>query len=231
MDCASERMGHSNTYRPPGTIFDAVEFALTGTISKYGNVRAVGESVADYLWWTGADHAPNDHFVQVGFRDGSGHEISVRRARFADPDPHALAELSEKLCDPNLAPQSPLVQLCAASIIRDERIASLSLDLKESDRYALVRDALGANDADTWIGRAGQLVTIAKRRVAIAQQEVMTLNNELAAASRRIDEVRASFVAETVMGEAINRLRTFSESQLPPDQLAGTVRVSFGVQF
>ena len=35
------------------TIFDAVEFALTGELSKYAGATASGQSVADYIWWIG----------------------------------------------------------------------------------------------------------------------------------------------------------------------------------
>ena len=83
-----------------------------------------------------------------------------------------------------MAPSSPLKQLCLSSIIRDEHIAELSLDLKEADRYALLRDALGANDAGLWITRASKLVTLAKNRTAAAQQDVTTINTEVGAAAR-----------------------------------------------
>jgi len=49
------------------TIFDAVEFALTGSIGKYGDAKAAGESVADYLWWRGEGPPPEEYFVEVGF--------------------------------------------------------------------------------------------------------------------------------------------------------------------
>ena len=35
------------------TIFDAIEFGLTGTITKYGDATADRETIADYIWWTG----------------------------------------------------------------------------------------------------------------------------------------------------------------------------------
>jgi chromosome segregation protein len=205
------------------TIFDAVEFALTGTIGKYGNAKAAGESITDYLWWLGDGPAPKDHFVEVGFRDSDG-EISIRRTQLGRTDSARLASISEKLCDPSFAPDEPLHQLCSTVIIRDEHIASLSLDLKETDRYAVLRDALGANDADTWIARAAQLVALAKRRLAAVQQEVMAVNTEIGVTSRRMDEVRAGLVAEATIAAAVERLRTFASTQVDPDRLAGPVR-------
>ncbi|MEJ0075999.1 MAG: ATP-binding protein [Alphaproteobacteria bacterium] len=52
------------------TIFDAVEFALTGTISKYDEAKADGETIADYIWWKGEGPPPDAFFVNVGFHDG-----------------------------------------------------------------------------------------------------------------------------------------------------------------
>jgi chromosome segregation protein len=205
------------------TIFDAVEFALTGSIGKYGDAKAAGESVADYLWWRGEGPPPEEYFVEVGFCD-DGKVFTIRRTQFGDPDNANLEIISDKLYDRRLAPASALTQLCASSIIRDEHIASLSLDLKEADRYALLRDALGAVDADVWITRAQHLIALAKRRVASAQQEVLAVNGEITIAARRIDEVRANLIAETIMAGAINRLRSFAKTQAAPDLLIGPVR-------
>jgi chromosome segregation protein len=132
------------------TIFDAVEFALTGELSKYNDAKAAGETVADYIWWTGSGEQPADRYVEVGFRDAGG-IFAIKRTQFGRPTSDILKTLTEKLSETGLSPSAPLKQLCSTSIIRDEHIAELSLDLKEADRYALVRDALGANDAETWI--------------------------------------------------------------------------------
>jgi chromosome segregation protein len=210
------------------TIFDAIEFALTGTLSKYNEAKASGETVADYFWWTGDGKAPEDRYVEVGFRDES-EELQIRRTQFGKTDDEKLVRITNKLCDPALAPHAPLKQLCSTSIIRDEHIASLSLDLKETERYALLRDALGANDADDWIKRASRLVELSKRRLAAAQQEVTSVNTEGAVAARRIDEVRANLVAESSMAAAVERLRAFAVTEAAPDRLAGPVRERLAV--
>ena len=205
------------------TIFDAVEYVLTGTLSKYDEAKASGETVADYLWWTGDGPQPRERYVEVGF-SGEGEVFPLRRTQFQDADPRRLQILASKLSDLSLAPPTPLKQLCSTSIIRDEHIASLSLDLKEADRYSLLRDALGANDSEKWIARAGQLVTLTKRRSAAAQQEVTTINAEAGVAARRIDEVRSNLIAEDVVAASVERLRVFADSEVPPDRLAGPVR-------
>jgi DNA repair exonuclease SbcCD ATPase subunit len=211
------------------TIFDAIEFALTGTLSKYRDAKADGETVADYLWWTGEGPAPTDRYVEVGFSSGES-MISIRREQLGSPDASVLEDLTRKLCDAKLAPISPLSQLCGTAIIRDEHITSLSLDLKESDRYALLREALGANDAAAWIARGEQIVGLAKRRMDAAQQDVTAANSEVALAARRLDEVRSSLVAEAVMAEVVERLQAFANTALAPDQLAGPVRELIAVK-
>jgi energy-coupling factor transporter ATP-binding protein EcfA2 len=210
------------------TIFNAIEFALTGMLGRYHDAKAGGETVADYLWWTGEGPAPTDRYVEVGFFDGDT-EIRIRRGEFDDPEASTLEALAERLCDRRLAPVAPLNHLCSTAIIRDEHITSLSLDLKDTDRYALLRDALGANDADAWISRGAQIVSVAKRRTAAAQQEVTSANTDVAAAARRLDEVRASLVADTVMAEVVKRLQAFANTVVAPDQLAGPVRERIAV--
>lgn len=205
------------------TIFDAVEYALTGHLSKYRDAKADGETVADYIWWTGKGPAPEDRYVEAGFSDHDG-VISVRRSEFQLPDDASLIKLASRLCDQDLAPRDSVSQLCYASIIRDEHIAGLSLDLKETERYALLRDGLGANDSDSWVHRGAQLLAGAKKRSQTAQQEVATLNIELTVATRRIDEVRTSLVGDNVIGDAAKRLRTLTRSEAASDQLVGPAR-------
>lgn len=207
------------------TIFDAVEFALTGTLGKYRVTKVAGETIDDYIWWLGSGAQPADRYVEVGFAGKDG-LVKLRRSQFLEPDPASLEQIVAHLCDSMLAPSSPLKQLCTSTIIRDEHIAELSLDLKETERYALIHDALGASDADLWITRAQKLLGLAKRRTDAAQLEVTNANSEVAAAASRIDEVRAQLVTEDVLTASIERLRAFAGySQVPPDDLAGPVRI------
>ena len=187
------------------TIFDAIEFALTGYLSKYQGATAAGQSVADYFWWVGEGDVPKERYVEVGF-SGDGEKFIVRRTPFDATDFEVPPALVSALAHPQLAPRAPLEQLCATAIIRDEHIAGLSLDLKETERYALLRQAIGANDADSWIARAHEILAQAKRRSELAQSEVNTLTAELAAAARRIDEIQSSLASESAIAEATGRL-------------------------
>jgi hypothetical protein len=120
--------------------------------------------------------------------------ISIRRTQVSAPKQGTIDRVTAALCDAALAPTDPLAQLVAAAIIRDEHIASLSLDLKETDRYELLRSGLGSSDAEKSIGRAAQISQMAKKRVAAVHQELTLATGELSSASRRIDEVRAALV-------------------------------------
>ena len=206
------------------TIFDAVEFALTGTIAKYGDATADRETIADYIWWTGEGKPPPHRYVEVGFRDDGQEVFAIRRAQLSDVEPSVLEAVLDRLCDARTRPESALSQLCAASIIRDEHIAALSLDARETDRYTRLRDAIGATDAELWIGRGNSLAKITGNRAAAAASEVEAAARELAAAVRRIDEIRAGLVDEGLVLGAAERLRALTGSAAPPDELAEPAR-------
>lgn len=206
------------------TIFDAIEFALTGRLTKYGEMKASGESIDDYLWWKGDGAAPAERFVEVILRDGD-EELRVRRTPIKDPAPELLARVEEGMVNAGTAPPSPLLQLCAASIIRDESIASLSLDLSETQRYAKLRQAIGALDADKWADRGSRLVSIAKKRSEQAKAEVASANTAIAEASRKVDDARAALAPEAAIGEASATLADLLQlSSSAPDQLVSPAR-------
>lgn len=123
------------------TLCDAVEFALTGKIDKYRVETSARESMSDYLWWRG-DGTPEAHYVTVVFSRDDGTDFSITRTREAGSN-WTDDQIQLALCS-GPAPDDALSQLCKTSIIRDEWIAALSLDLTETERFQLVRSALGA---------------------------------------------------------------------------------------
>lgn len=122
------------------TLCDAVEFALTGSIDKYAVDKAAQESLNDYLWWRG-NGAPNEHYVTASFKTDDGETFVVTRTRESGAD-KSPGEIEAAFCY-SVRPDNAIRQLCKTSIIRDEWIAALSLDLNETDRFELVRSALG----------------------------------------------------------------------------------------
>ena len=205
------------------TIFDAIEFALTGRIRRNEEETAAGETIADYVWWRGDGTPPRNRFVKVAFKGENG-TIDVTRSEFRDPEKGDLDQLTESLCDRTTAPESGLVQLCTNTIIRDEQITELSLDMKETDRYVLLREALGAVDSEIWIERGAGLLSAARDRVASADKDVAQANFALSHANQKLDEVRARLARDKSMTSAITRLQSFANTAVPPDELGAVVR-------
>lgn len=141
------------------TLCDAVEFAITGSIDKYAVEKAAKESLSDYLWWRG-EGVPNAHYVTASFVDDSGNPFTITRTRERGSD-RSPEEIHAALCR-GPAPDDALRQLTRTSIIRDEWIAALSLDLTETERFDLVRSALGALEGSETGSRAKEVVTAAE---------------------------------------------------------------------
>ncbi len=141
------------------TLCDAVEFAITGSIGKYAVEKAAKESLNDYLWWRG-EGMPRAHYVTASFVDDNGKPFTITRTRESGSD-RSADEIHAALCR-GPAPDDALRQLTRTSIIRDEWIAALSLDLTETERFDLVRSALGALEGPEAGSRAKEVVTAAE---------------------------------------------------------------------
>lgn len=140
------------------TLCDAVEFAITGSIDKYAVEKAAKESVSDYLWWRG-EGVPKAHYVTVSFVDDNGRPFTITRTRGSGSD-RSPDEIHAALCC-GPAPDDALRQLTRTSIIRDEWIAALSLDLTETERFDFVRSSLGALEGSEAGSRAKEIVAAA----------------------------------------------------------------------
>lgn len=140
------------------TLCDAVEFAITGLIEKYAVEKAAKESLSDYLWWRG-EGTPKAHYVTASFIRDNGAQFTITRTRESGAD-RSPEEIQAALCS-GPAPDDALRQLTRTSIIRDEWIAALSLDLSETERFDLVRSALGAIEGSEAAAKAKEVVTAA----------------------------------------------------------------------
>jgi len=141
------------------TLCDAVEFAITGSIDKYTVEKAAKESLSDYLWWRG-EGIPKAYYVTVSFVDDNEKPFTITRTRESGSD-RSSEEIYAALCR-GPAPDDALRQLTRTSIIRDEWIAALSLDLTETERFDLVRSALGALEGSEAVSRAKEVVAAAE---------------------------------------------------------------------
>lgn len=210
------------------TLCDAVEYTLTGTIHKYSDAYASGESVEDYIWWRG-ESKPVAYFVEVGFVDDSGKTHVIQRKK-GGTEPNEIKKLKTLMCDERIAPPSPLIQLSKSSIIRDEFISSLSLDLKETERFQLLRDALGTPDSDAEIKRANELKMLCTEKV-----EDINSRRELARASfkeatGKIEQLRAIVSEESAISKATKHLQKYLSVNLPPDKLISAARNEIGLK-
>lgn len=137
------------------TLFDAVEYALTGSIDKYTVEKAAKESLSDYMWWRGAGTA-DAYYVTASFKGDAGEVFTITRSRESGAD-KTDAEIEAVLCR-NVRPDDALRQLCRTSIIRDEWIAALSVDLSETERFELVRGALGLGQRSDFGAKAKEVL-------------------------------------------------------------------------
>lgn len=200
------------------TVFDAIEFALTGTIAKYSDAKADGESVDNYIWWRGSNPGPEERYVKVGF-DQNGTIIEVTRTSLRPDEPENLSYIVRLLCDDNISPEFALPQLCKSSIIRDELIAKLSLDLKETERFSLVSSAIGATGSDAWSEKTKLLVKLAKAELQRAEDNAQNSLASRAQAAVTVDEARASLLSERDFRNAVSQLQSLLNGKVAPDGL------------
>lgn len=170
------------------TVCDAIEFALTGGIAKYHVDKSGRESLSDYFWWRGSG-AATEHYVSVGFIDGAGMETVVVRSRKEGLE-NAQADLDRLLCNVDVAPENAIEQLCRTSIIRDELIAQLSLDLSDTDRFELVSKALGAIQAPGHELKAAALVKAAETAKNTANARYQGAAERLSSALAELSRAR-----------------------------------------
>jgi chromosome segregation protein len=174
------------------SICDAIDFCLTGEINRFVVDKGGREQPTDYYWWRGKGKAAN-HFVRLTFVDDSGVESVISRTRDGcDHSPEALENL---LCGDNL-PEDPLRTLVDISIIRDESISALSLDLQDTDRYRRVQRALGALAGSDFSARIaavkGEVETLNKNNERSEQEHRSELTTLLARISERRSQAQGS---------------------------------------
>lgn len=184
------------------TLFDAVEYALTGTIDKYTVEKAAQESLSDYLWWRGAGRA-DTHYVTASFRGDSGEIFCITRSRESGAD-KTDTEIEAALCR-NGRPDDALRQLCRTSIIRDEWIAALSVDLSETERFEHVRGALGLGQGSDFSTKAKAVLKAAEAAHASRQAAYAEARSQLTRALTGLAEAKEA-IART--GDASAAMQT-----------------------
>ena len=204
------------------TVCDAVEFALTGTISKYLDASSDRESISDYIWWCGDSDENVDRYVEVGFRSGS-ETFRIKRTPYGTNEIEA-PDIGSLLVDVDAAPTGALRQVCNATIIRDEHIARLSLDLKDVDRYSLLREAIGASDSDEWMKRGSVLASMATDRLKAATGELETEKQELRSSLVELDRVYTQLPESPALDGAVSALRNWLNSTAAVEEIGDVAR-------
>ncbi len=175
------------------TICDAVEFALSGSIRKHAH-KEKGESYDDYVWWRGRG-ATQDKFVRLTFSDNEGNEIRVERKPNGIDD-ESRSNLS-RLFQTERAPDDPITSICRTSLIRDEEITSLSIDLSEGDRYRFVRDALGNVTTGNIEERIEGVKLLLDKRVSEQRKQYEALRAKVSDLTGRLSETQAAMVDDS----------------------------------
>lgn len=169
------------------TLCDAVEFALTGSIDKYAVEKAAQESLNDYLWWRG-EGKPSDHYVTTSFKRDDGESFTITRTRKSGADKTA-AEIEAALCY-SMKPDDAVRQLCRTSIIRDEWIAALSVDLSETERFELVRSALGPVQGIDFGAKAKAVLKAVEETHALRQNAYINARTQLTNVLTQLSEAK-----------------------------------------
>jgi DNA repair exonuclease SbcCD ATPase subunit len=133
------------------SVCDAVEYAISGAVQRHGAASEGREDVSHYLWWRG-DGQPSSRFVTVGFVAEDGRELSITRTP-SGVEGASIEELLDQLCERGTAPTDSARQLCLTSLLRDDDITQLSVDLSESERFSFVKNALGGADFSSFEAR------------------------------------------------------------------------------
>lgn len=193
------------------TLCDAVEFAITGLIEKYTVEKAAKETLADYLWWRGYG-TPTSHYVTVSFLGDNGEVFTITRTRESGAD-RSVEEIETALCSESV-PDDALRQLTRTTIIRDERIAALSLDLSETERFDLVRSALGALEGSEAATKAKEIVTAADLVHSGNEIEYDTARTKLGEYLTQKAEIQTSLARAGDVSSALAILATVAPDSL-----------------
>jgi chromosome segregation protein len=185
------------------SIVDAMEFALSGSISKYEEGSGEkGEKSSAYEWWRGNKPAL-DNYVRVQLADSTGLLITITRR----PDGISIEpdiSILDVLCDRDLNPESTVEELCRTSIVRDEFIAKNSVDLPETDRFNFVRAAVGGASTAEMDAKLSESARLLKSRHELAQREYERLRRQVQERAEQLASARgqAAHLDSSIEGES-----------------------------
>lgn len=169
------------------TLLDAIDFAMTGTLNKFSVKEAKGGGLAEHIWWVGEGTA-EAHYVSVGFVNERGEHFTVTRSRErgCDTEPEGIMRL---LCAGEA--RSSLTTLMQTTLIRDELIAGLSLDLPEQARFAAVRAAIGGMVGPDYSERTASILAAATSARNRQDERIKEVQADLGRTLGEVTEARS----------------------------------------
>ena len=187
------------------TVFDAIEYALTGGLSKYSVEKSGKDNLSEYYWWRGDVPAEASH-VRVGFVGEAGEQDHVERSRQGGlllSRPNLLQQLGVTSSEREA---EAIARLCSVSIIRDEKISSLGLEMSEGQRYAFVREALGSIGDQKLLKKAEAALEIVQQEVAQAKSSYAEASLESNVAIAQLSREKDAEARTQLQGDARTRL-------------------------
>ena len=200
------------------TVIDAIDFAMTGTINRFAVKEAKGGGLSDHIWWRGNGTA-EAHYVSVGFVQDDGTRFSVVRDRDRGLNME-VDNIIEKLCKTTTAPAPPMETLIQTSIVRDELITALSLDLPEQGRFKAVRYAIGATAGPDYSVRTGAVLAAAKVLKETQDEVVGRIQAELGRTLTALTEARSSADRSSDLTDALRIIEAIPDLTDMPDKTA-----------
>ena len=162
-----------------------------------------------HTWWVGNDRIPDSQFVSLGLLREDGSEVVVTRGR-ATGCSHTPEELARLLCGGGGA--AALDALLGTTLIRDELISRLSLDLSEHERFEAVRSAVAGSGIPDYAGRTEAILRAAKTKRESQEKALANLNLAMGAILEQIAETRGALKRS---GDAGAALRDAEAAVLP----------------
>jgi energy-coupling factor transporter ATP-binding protein EcfA2 len=190
------------------TVLDAVDFAITGTINKYDVRGAKGGGLENHIWWV-RDDAPKDQYVTVGFIDEKGKKFEISRSRTGGLNVPEDS-IAQGLCFTGSPGEGRLETLMQTTLIRDELIAALSLDMPEQARFLAVRKAIGGLTGADHSERTGALTRVAAAAKTGQEERVFNVKSEISRTLTALTEARSIAERQADVSEAEEIIRTFA---------------------
>ena len=187
------------------TILDAVDFAFTGTINKYAVTTAKGGGLAEHIWWLG-DGQPEHQYVAVCIVDDAGEEFVIKRSRTSGLD-KSIDQISQRVCVSDSRTEAWVSTFMRTTLIRDEFISNLSLDLPEQARALAVREAIGSLFGPDHTKRTNAINEACAKAKAAQEARVEEVKTNLGRTLNELTEARSIAERQPDVSEAEQIIR------------------------